>query len=549
LTSFTDFTGGNIYRLSGGRGTVDSTGDSRIACFDEQNPGAYSSYWDQYFTSYCDTTSMTLYTGSGSYDRSKFSGSVQSKFEMIADALTLGVEVDRDEPNGKNGYKWRVTFLDNSPPAGVLNFDLSVASNNLDKADGTSASTTITVTELVEGVDYTTSCTGTQQVPVSQALVAGQYYYARVFAKNSVGYSLPQSAGSAEKPQVTPGAPTAVTLEVVSDTRLRIIFNPPSSTGGDDITSYLIEYSVNSDFSSSTSETFTYLDGGSPFQKTVTGLTAGTFYYFRVKAGNSQGYGDATASTPSSLNPYTSADGPTNVYLRVTSASMLTVSFDDPANNGGDSISQYRVEWDTTSSFTSSMGMPHKGYIDVDASLHRSHTIESLTQGQNYYVRVYAINSAGVGAATTASPAYAAPALQVPGKPHTLSASTGGSSGEIVLNWQYPRVPWHTIPCSGLTSSPNDCPTEAGGGNPSSTGGSAIVEYQVQYNELADFTGYDSGEFTTTATSYTLTGLTAGRTYYMRVLARNAQGSGSYCAYTDADCIVGTAQASAVAAT
>ena len=67
--------------------------------------------------------------------------------------------------------------------------------------------------------------------------------------------------------------------------------------------------------------------------------------------------------------------------------------------------------------------------------------------------------------------------------------------------------------------------------------------------QLADFTGYDSGEFTTTATSYTLTGLTAGRTYYMRVLARNAQGSGSYCAYTDADCIVGTAQASAVAAT
>ena len=109
-------------------------------------------------------------------------------------------------------------------------------------------------------------------------------------------------------------------------------------------------------------------------------------------------------------------------------------------------------------------------------------------------------------------------------------------------------MPWHTIPCSGLTSSPSDCPTEAGGGNPSSTGGSDIVEYQVQYNELADFTGYDSGEFTTTSTSYTLTGLTAGRTYYMRVLARNAQGSGSYCAYTDADCIVGTTQASAVAA-
>ena len=162
-----------------------------------------------------------------------------------------------------------------------------MASNNLDKADGTSASTTITVTELVEGVDYTTSCTGTQQVPVSQALVAGQYYYARVFAKNSVGYSLPQSAGSAEKPQVTPGAPTAVTLEVVSDTRLRIIFNPPSSTGGDDITSYLIEYSVNSDFSSSTSETFTYLDGGC-HSEDCDGAHSGYFRYFRVKAGNAK---------------------------------------------------------------------------------------------------------------------------------------------------------------------------------------------------------------------------------------------------------------------
>jgi hypothetical protein len=385
-------------------------------------------------------------------------------------------------------------------------------------------------------------------VPVSQALVSGQYYYARVFAKNSVGYSLPQVAASSEKPQVTPGAPTAVTLSVVSDSKLRIEFNPPSSDGGDDVTSYLIEYSTDSSFSSVTQETFTYLEGGSPFQKTISDLTAGTFYYFRVSAGNSQGYGDTTASTPSSLNPYTTADGPTNVYLRVTSASMLTVSFDAPTSNGGDTITQYRIEWDTASGFNSALSAPHKGFTDVDATLHSSHTIESLTQGTSYYVRVFAINSAGVGTSTTASPAYAAPALQVPGKPHTLSAITGSSSGEIVLNWQYPRVPWHTLPCSGTVSSADDCPTEVGGGNPSSTGGSNIVEYQIQYNEQADFTGYDSGEFTTTGTTYTLDNLTPGRTYYMRVLARNAQGSGSYCAYTDADCIVGTTQVSATAA-
>merc|ERR1711988_655747 len=118
----------------------------------------------------------------------------------------------------------------------------------------------------------------------------------------------------------------------------------------------------------------------------------------------------------------------------------------------------------------------------------------------------------GYGTSSATTPAYTAPSLQVPGKPHTLIAGTGAS--------------------------PTDCPTETGGTLASSTGGSAIVEYSVQYNELQDFTGYDTGEFTTTGTTYTLTNLTPGRTYYLRVLARNAQGSGSYCSYTDANCIV-----------
>jgi len=538
------FLSSDVYRVIGGRGTGS---DSFVSCIEESDPNIYhNNYWESTHDTYCDRDANAR-TGKSStdYTRAQSSGSVQGKFEMIADALTLGVDVDRDDPDNLNGVTWRITFLDNSPD-GALNFDVTVASEALKTASNSAAS--VAVTELVEGIDYITSCTGTQQVPVSQALVSGQYYYARVFAKNSVGYSLPQVAASSEKPQVTPGAPTAVTLSVVSDSKLRIEFNPPSSDGGDDVTSYLIEYSTDSAFSSVTQETFTYLSGGSPFQKTISDLTSGTFYYFRVSAGNSQGYGDTTASTPSSLNPYTTADGPTNVFLRVTSASMLTVSFDAPTSNGGDTITQYRVEWDTASGFNSALSAPHKGYTDVDATLHSSHTIESLTQGTTYYVRVSAINSAGVGTSTTASPAYAAPSLQVPGKPHTLSATTGASSGEIILSWQYPRVPWHTLPCSGTVSSADDCPTEIGGGNPSSTGGSDIVEYQIQYNELADFTGYDSGEFTTTGTTYTLDNLTPGRTYYMRVLARNAQGSGSYCAYTDADCIVGTTQASASAA-
>jgi len=90
----------------------------------------------------------------------------------------------------------------------------------------------------------------------------------------------------------------------------------------------------------------------------------------------------------------------------------------------------------------------------------------------------------------------------------------------------------------GLVTLPNDCPVSVGGGLPRSDGGSSITEYEVEANDLTDFSGFDSTTITTTDTRYTLTGLTPDRTYYIRVLARNAQGAGSYCAYSESNCLV-----------
>lgn len=65
-----------------------------------------------------------------------------------------------------------------------------------------------------------------------------------------------------------------------------------------------------------------------------------------------------------------------------------------------------------------------------------------------------------------------------------------------------------------------------------------MKEYEISYNELQDFSGYDSGQFTTTNTYYTLQNLTPGRKYYIRVLTRNSQGSGLYCMYTEENCLI-----------
>jgi len=478
--------------------------------------------------------------------RREISGSMQSKLESIPEALIAGVKVDRDDPDRYNGVVWRVTFLDDSLP-GSLNFFLDVAadSNKLTTLSGRTAN--VTVTSLVVGETYS-KCVGTVQVPEGKALASGQPYYARVFAYNEIGYSLPQVAPSPQKPMVTPGPPTSVSLSVVSETELRVVFNPPQDDGGDAVTSYKIDYATKSDFSDKKDPVYvTYLAGGAPFFKTISGLKTGTFYYVRVSACNSQGCGSTSPSVPPLLNPYRASSAPSGVYLAVTSDTMLTVSFSSPIDNGGDAVVKYRVEWDISPQFNSVASSPHKGFKDLDARKESSYTMNYLTKGQYYYVRVSAINSAGVGTPALSTPVKAAPTLQVPGKPHTIHAVTGTVKGQIVVSWQRPRVPAHGIPCSGLATNPGDCPSSVGGGLPTSDGGSSIAEYEVSYNDLEDFSGKDAGSFTTTDTTYTLTGLTADRKYYIRVLARNAQGAGNFCRHTESNCLVVSTPASAYA--
>jgi hypothetical protein len=448
--------------------------------------------------------------------------------------LINGVQISRDFPDKYNGINWRITFLDDSP-SGTANFALSVTpgpTGNLVKLMS-GASATINITTLTTGA-VNPQCTGTQIVPPDKPLVTGQSYYARVFAVNDIGYSLSQISNS-EKPYASPGFPTAITLVVSSETELQAVWSPPSTDGGDPITEYKVEYSTVSTFTPETTSSYsiTFLSGGAPFKKKLSALTTGTYYFVRVSAKNGQGYGPTAVSVPSSLNPCRVPDGPSNVVLKVTSSSMLTVAWAAPAFNGGDSITLYKVEWDTSQTFASNA----KGSIELDGTKFTSYTILAPTMS-NYYVRVSAKNSIGYGVTTVSFPSFATPANEVPGYPHTISAVTGDSSGQIKVTWQRPRIPWHGVPCSGTLASPTDCPPMIlGSGIPASDGGLAITEYVVSYNEQQDFSGFDSGDISTTNNFLTIPNLTPGRKYFIRVLARNSQGSGPYCSFTDTNCL------------
>ena len=441
--------------------------------------------------------------------------------------IDKGVLVDRDGPSSRNEFLWRVTFLNDSPPGGS-DFKLKPFENLLTTKNGI-GSVSVLTSLLVDGESFNT-CSGNLIFPSYGGLVKGLEYYLRVTAINSKGYSIPTESLTSAAPVIVPGLPTGVSLDVISASELQILFGPPADNGGDTILDYLIEWSTLATFEDTASTTLEYLSGGSPFFKTIDGLNMGQKYYFRVSARNSQGLGIFQLSTPVFINPHEEPAPPMEVYLEITSDTTLTVGWEAPQSDGGDQITTYRIEWDTKASFTSPSFPPHKGYIDVEAVAHTSYTIELLSSAKVYVIRVFAINRAEAGIGLISSPLYASPLNKFPGMPYALFLSQGPVTTSIDVSWQYPLIPHHGIPCYGTKDMPQECPRSYGGGLfPLSNGGNDIVEYEVEYNERNDFGGSDGGRKVLTGTNYLLTNLTGGRIYYIRVLARNAIGSGAFC--------------------
>lgn len=473
---------------------------------------------------------------------------MQSKLQQLS-TLT-NVTVSRTAA-ANGGFTWTVTFNDDGDDFNLEQDGVGVGvslpddggiewpSSTLTGDASLAGSASLTIKKITAGSVYT-SCTGTRAVPSLGGLTKGQMYYTRVFSYNSIGFSEARLAPSPQKPMVIPGPPTGVTLEVVSSYQLKVIFSPPDDNGGDDVTKYLVEWDTNVDFSSAnkTTATVTQLSAGAPYFYTIGSLSnkliMGTYYYIRVKAANSQGYGPTVRSSPESLNPQQAPSAPTGVFFGVTSPSMLTVSWDLPLSDGGDNITSYEVTWDKSPTFNSLELAPHKGTVKRPAT-ERSYTIELLGLKTIYYVKVAAVNSRGAGTPQKAQPQYAAPALMVPGKTVSVSA-TQGQWSQIVVSWARPRTPHHNIPCFGTVANPTNCPARAGGGDPMSDGGAVIEQYTVQWSE--DYTFPSSTSYkvdVTSGTTKTLdhtNGIAPGQTYYIRVFAKNQVGFSAACSFT-----------------
>lgn len=207
-----------------------------------------------------------------------------------------------------------------------------------------------------------------------------------------------------------PGQPTGLTA-TPGVSQVALSWTSPTNVGVPALSDYLVEYKL-----TSSGTWLTFSDGVSTTTTaTVTGLTGGSSYDFRVTAVN--GTGNSTPSSTVSATPTTATVPgiPTGLTATPGGSGAIAMSWTAPASNGGSAITDYRVQYSTDgTNFTT---------FSDGVSTTTSATITGLVTGTNYTVRVAAINAVGTGTDTAGVTCVAGTAANLQGLPALTSAT------------------------------------------------------------------------------------------------------------------------------
>jgi Tol biopolymer transport system component len=332
---------------------------------------------------------------------------------------------------------------------------------------------------LADGQAY---CTVTYTAPGTHSITAA--YTA------NLGDFQPSTSSSIT--QTVNRAPTATSLSV----------SPAASSYGQQVT-LTATVSASLPAFGTTTGTATFFDGGTlAGSGTLDGtghavfftsmLTPGTHSLTAAFAGDGNFLGSTSA--PASATVVTVAGAPASVTATAGNASA-NVTWNAPASDGGSPITGYAV--------TPYMGTVAQASISVGTAT--ATLVSGLTNGTTYTFKIAARNAAGTGPESAASnpvtPAAPPAAATAPGAPAAPNASAGSASATV--SWTAPA----------------------------SDGGSVITGYVVTPS-----VGVVAQTPTTTGNvaSVTVSGLTNGTTYTFKVAARNAVGTGTQSAASNA---------------
>ena len=245
-------------------------------------------------------------------------------------------------------------------------------------------------------------------------------------------------------------------------------------------TTYLLDVSTDIAFGSFVG-IYNNLDVGNITTLNITGLTPGTTYYYRVRGSNNCG----TSGNSGTITYATLAGPAAPAATAGTAAACTTIT----ANWGAvASATGYFLDVSTDPAFGSFV----TGYNNLSVGNVLTSNVTGLTAGTTYYYRVRATNACGTGVSSNVI-TYAT--LDVPAAPVAI-AGTGATCNQITANWNA---------SAGATGYFLDVSTDP-----------AFGTFVGIYNNL------NVGNVLTS----NVTGLTLGTTYYYRIRATNACGTG-----------------------
>jgi hypothetical protein len=209
----------------------------------------------------------------------------------------------------------------------------------------------------------------------------------------------------------------------------------------------------------------------------VTGLTNGQLYSFTVVASDANGA--SASSAPATATPRTTPGAPTALAAEAGDGAA-SVAFTEPSD-GGSPITNYEYSLD---------GGAWTAFSPVE--LNAPVTIDGLTNGTTYSVRLRAVNAVGAGPASAPVDVTPVPGPTPPGPPVNLVATPGDGQATITFT--------------------------AG-----ADGGSPLTNYEYTTDGGLTWTAFGPAD---AASPVTLTGLTNGTTYEVVLRAVNALGKG-----------------------
>ena len=214
-------------------------------------------------------------------------------------------------------------------------------------------------------------------------------------------------------PPPIPSAKAATNITQTSFTA-----NWGASTGA---TKYYLDVAKNSSFTTYVTG-YQNLDVGNTVSRSVSGLSASTTYYYRVRAYNSSGTsgnsGTITITTLSAIPPIPVPKAATNITQTSFTANW----------NVSTGATKYYLDVAKNSSFTTYV----TGYQNLDVGNTVSRSVSGLSASTTYYYRVRAYNSSGTSGNSgtiTVTTLSAIPPTPVLGQASNIT------QGSFVINW------------------------------------------------------------------------------------------------------------------